>query len=223
MSGITVLLADDHAVVREGLRELIDREENLTVVGEAENGKEAVEKVAKLRPDVVLMDINMPEVNGIEATRRIKDRYPSTAVLVLSAYDDDPYVFALLEAGAAGYLLKNVRGEQLLSAIRSVHAGESVLHPAVARKVVTRFLSSSGPAASHADTGRVLSDRELEILRLAACGMSNRDIAEKLVLSGRTVQAHLANIFDKLSVGSRTEAVIHALKQGWFTLEELEV
>ena len=222
MSRITVLLADDHAVVREGMRELIGRERNLEVVGEAEDGKEAVDRVAELHPDVVLMDINMPVVNGIEATRQIKALYPATAVLVLSAYDDDQYVFALLEAGAAGYLLKNVRGRQLLEAIRSVHAGESVLHPVVARKVVTRFLSSA-PGHPGTDEVEPLSGRELEILRLAACGMTNKEIAKKLVLSGRTVQAHLANIFEKLSVGSRTEAVIHALKKGWFTLEELEV
>ena len=222
MTEITVLLADDHAVVREGMRELIDREKDLKVVGEAENGKEAVEKVAELRPDVVLMDVDMPGLNGIEATRQIKARYPATAVLALSAYDDDQYVFALLDAGAAGYLLKNVRGRQLVEAIHSVHAGESVLHPVVARKVVSRFLSSTSGQSEPRD-GALLTERELGILRLAACGMSNRDIAEKLVLSGRTVQAHLANIFDKLSVGSRTEAVIHALKKGWFTLEELEV
>jgi len=222
MGKIRVLLAEDHAVVREGLRGLIGREADLQVVGEAENGKKAVELVAALHPDVVLMDVDMPVLNGIEATRQIKSHHPATAVLVLSAYDDDQYVFAVLDAGAAGYLLKNVRGAQLVEAIHSVHSGESVLHPVVARKVVARYLSSR---SERTDSGHdeTLTERELETLRLAACGMSNREIAKKLVLSGRTVQAHLANIFEKLSVGSRTEAVIHALKKGWFTLEELEV
>ena len=222
MSKITVLLAEDHAVVREGLQELIGREADLEVVGEAENGMQAVEMAAALRPDVVLMDIDMPVLNGIEATRQIKSRHPATAVLVLSAYDDDQYVFAVLDAGAAGYLLKNVRGAQLVEAIHSVHSGESVLHPVVARKVVTRFLSARSGQSDSSEI-EALTERELETLRLAACGMSNREIADKLVLSGRTVQSHLANIFDKLSVGSRTEAVVHALKQGWFTLEDLDL
>jgi DNA-binding NarL/FixJ family response regulator len=222
MSAITVLLAEDHALVREGMRDLLDREADLHVVGEAENGKQAVDKAASLCPDVVLMDVDMPVLDGIEATRQIKAKHPATTVLVLSAYDDDQYVFAVLDAGAAGYLLKNVRGPQLVEAIRSVHAGESVLHPIVARKVVNRFIGAeSGEMRSH--SGEPLSERELEILRLAACGMSNRDIADKLVLSARTVQAHLANIFDKLTVGSRTEAVVHALKRGWFSLEDLEI
>jgi len=221
MSCIAVLLAEDHALVREGMRDLLEREQDLKVVGEAENGRQAVEKVAVLRPDVVLMDVDMPVLDGIEATRKIKASRPATTVLVLSAYDDEQYVFAALDAGAAGYLLKDMRSGQLVEAVRSVHAGESVLHPAVARKVVDRFLSSES-GGMKPKNGGPLTERELEILRLAASGLSNQDIADKLVLSGRTVQAHLANVFDKLSVGSRTEAVVHALKKGWFNLKDLE-
>ena len=218
MHKIKVLLADDHVVVREGTRSLLEREPDIEVVGEANDGEEAVELVDKLHPNVVLMDIAMPRVNGIEATRRIKAKYPSVATLILTAYDNDQYIMALLEAGAAGYLLKNVKGSDLVNAIRSVHAGEAVLHPAIARKVFNRFAGAkTGPAATPPQD---LSEREMEILRLAANGMSNQEIADKLFLSRRTVQAHLANIFRKMDVGSRTEAVFQASKKGWLTLDE---
>jgi DNA-binding NarL/FixJ family response regulator len=167
------------------------------------------------------MDIAMPKLNGIEATRRIKDMQPDTAVLILSAYDDDQYVFAILEAGAAGYLLKDVPSQELVEAIRAVHAGESILHPTIARKVINRFTSPRGPGVLAVEADQ-LSEREMEVLKLAAQGMSNMEIANELALSVRTIQGHLSNIFSKMQVGSRTEAVIQALQRGWFTLEDIE-
>lgn len=217
---IQVLIADDHALFREGTHSLIDLEADMEVTGEASNGEEAIELVGKLKPHVVLMDIAMPKVNGIEATRRIKSDFPATAVLILTAYDNDQYIVALLEAGAAGYLLKNVSGNDLINAIRAVHAGEAVLHPAIAQKVFRR-LSASGRDTEKSKPMAELSDREMEILKLAAKGMSNQDIATTLFLSRRTVQAHLANIFRKMDVGSRTEAVLLALKNCWLGLEDL--
>lgn len=221
MDTITILLADDHVLVRQGTRELLDHEEDMQVVGEAGDGEEAVRLTSDLHPDVIIMDIAMPKLNGIEATKRIKDIHPDSTVLVLSAYDDDQYVFALLEAGAAGYLLKDVPSHELVEAIRAVHAGESVLHPTIARKVINRFAS---PARARSGESMVeeLSNREMEVLRLAATGMTNLEIAKELVLSARTVQGHLSNIFSKMSVGSRTEAVIQALRRGWLTLEDIQ-
>lgn len=218
---ITILLADDHVLVREGTRELLEHEEDMEVVGEAGDGEEAVRLTSDLHPDVIIMDIAMPKLNGIEATKQIKAIYPDSAVLILSAYDDDQYVFALLEAGAAGYLLKDVRSHELVEAIRSVNVGESVLHPTIARKVINRFAPSRAKPATEVALDQ-LSEREMEVLRLAAKGMTNMEIAQELVLSVRTVQGHLSNIFSKMQVGSRTEAVIHALKWGWLTLEEIQ-
>lgn len=219
MEKIRVLLAEDHVVVREGTRELIRKEQDMEVVGEAGDGEEAIDLATKLQPDVVIMDISMPRVNGIEATKRIKELYPATAVLILTAYDNEQYIFALLDAGAAGYLLKNVRRSELIDAVRAVYAGESVLHPVVTRKVLERFKGAKGRTAD--EGGRdILSEREMEVLRLASKGISNKDIAAELVVSARTVQAHLGNIFNKLGVGSRTEAVLHALRRGWFSLDE---
>lgn len=219
MGKIKVIIADDHALFREGTRSLIEREKDMDVVGEASDGEEAIKLVSELYPHVVLMDIAMPRVNGIEATRQIKARHPSVAVLILTAYDNDQYILALLEAGAAGYLLKNVSGNNLVNAIRAVHAGEAVLHPIIAQKVFSRFGAGRQPGepAQLAE----ISEREMEILRLAASGLSNQDIADKLFLSRRTVQAHLGNIFRKMDVGSRTEAVLQALRKGWLGLDDL--
>jgi NarL family two-component system response regulator LiaR len=216
---ISLLLADDHVLVREGTRELLEHEADLEVVGEADDGEQAVKLVTELQPDVVIMDIAMPKLSGIEATKRIKELFPSTAVLVLTAYDNDQYVFALLEAGAAGYLLKNVHGDQLVEAIRAVNAGESVLHPTIARKVVNRFARRPKEPEEEKELDQ-LTEREMEVLKLAAKGMTNAEIAHILSLSVRTIQTHLSNIFSKMQVGSRTEAILHALKKGWLTLED---
>ncbi len=219
MVAIQILLADDHVLVREGTRELLDREPDMQVVAEAGDGEEAVRLAAAHQPDIALLDIAMPRLSGIEATRQIKRLSPGTGILILSAYDDDEYVFALLEAGAAGYLLKNVRGRDLVEAIRSVHAGESVLHPVIARKVIERVVQPS-PTGQAQESLDLLTERELEVLRQAARGKSNRDIADELCLSKRTVQTHLSTVFAKMQVGSRTEAVVQALQRGWLTLED---
>lgn len=220
MAKIKVLIADDHAVVREGTRQILEQEDDLEVVAEAADGAEAIKLAGSTRPDVAIIDINMPNVDGIEATRQIKSLYPSIAVLILSAYDDDQFVVSLLEAGAAGYLLKTVRGRELVDAIRQVYAGESVLHPSIARKVLNRFVPAPGKAADR-KPAEVLSDREMEVMRLATRGLSNQQIADELFLSLRTVQAHLGHIFNKLQVSSRTEAVVRALKEGWVTLDDI--
>ena len=220
METIRILIADDHAFVREGTRRILEQEPDLEVVAEAGDGEEAVKLACDLKPDVALVDVAMPRIDGIEATRRIKAQCPAVAVLVLSAYDDDQFVFGLLEAGAAGYLLKSVRGQEIVDAIRAVHAGESVLHPSVARKVLNRFAGVSGKPRDRKSLD-LLTEREMDVLKLVTKGLSNKDIAEGLCLSVRTVQGHLANIFNKLRVSSRTEAVVHALKEGWVTLDDV--
>jgi DNA-binding NarL/FixJ family response regulator len=217
---IRILIADDHAFVREGTRRILEQEPDLEVVAEAGDGEETVKLACDLKPDVALVDVAMPRIDGIEATRRIKAQCPAVAVLVLSAYDDDQFIFGLLEAGAAGYLLKSVRGQEIVDAIRAVHAGESVLHPSVARKVLNRFAGVSGKPRDRKSLD-LLTEREMDVLKLVTKGLSNKDIAEGLCLSVRTVQGHLANIFNKLRVSSRTEAVVHALREGWVTLDDV--
>ena len=214
---IRVLLADDHALVREGTRRLLETENDVEVVAEAASGEEAVEATKRLHPDIAIMDIAMPGMGGIEATRAIKMFCPETAVLVLSAYDDEPYLMKLLEVGAAGFLLKNVHGQELISAIRAVSRGESVLQPSIAEKIMLRMSSQTENQQSMTD---LLSEREFEVLRLAAKGLPNKEIARRLGLSIRTVHSHLANIFMKMQVGSRTEAVLQALRQGMITLQD---
>jgi DNA-binding NarL/FixJ family response regulator len=215
---IRVVLADDHAVVRKGIREFLEEGGDIRVVGEAADGHTALEMTRVQAPDVAVLDIQMPGLNGIEVTRRIKGEGPAVRVLVLTAYDDDPYIFAALQAGASGYLLKSASSEELIRAVRAVFHGESVLDPAVTAKVI-QHLTSGKPTGAVAIV-EALSERELEVLRLAAHGLTNKAIGQQLSISDRTVQGHLANIFEKLQVSTRTEAVLLAVKQGWITLDD---
>jgi NarL family two-component system response regulator LiaR len=220
MKTIRVLLAEDHVVVRQGTRQLLEREPDFKIVGEAGDGEEAVRLAKELKPDVIIMDVAMPKLSGIEATKQIKAVLPAASVLVLTGYDYDEYIFSMLEAGAAGYLLKNVSGDELISAVRAVYAGEPMIHPAVLRKMMTRFKTPPpAPAPVHALSP--LSEREMEVLKIAAKGVSNRDIANELFISERTVQAHMRSVFNKLGVGSRSEAILYGLKKGWFSIDEL--
>ncbi|HEX7475705.1 MAG TPA: response regulator transcription factor [Dehalococcoidales bacterium] len=218
MNDIRIIIADDHAIVREGMRQTLEEEPDFKVLGEAVNGEEAVRLVESLKPDVAVVDISMPVMNGIEATRKIKSISPATAVLILSGFDDDDFVFSLLEAGAAGYLLKEVGGQRIVDAIRAICRGESVLHPVIARKVMDRFFPVISVKKEH---DKILGDREMQVLELASQALSNQEIADKLGLSLHTVEAHMRHIFNKLQVGSRTEAVLFALKQGWITIDVL--
>ena len=219
MAKIRIVLADDHVILRQGTRQLLEHEPDIEVVGEASNGAEAVELVSKLKPDIVIIDVAMPHMNGIEATKKIKEILPGTKILVLTGYDYDEYIFSLLEIGAAGYLLKDVSGDDLVGAVRAVYQGEPVLHPAVMRKLMNRFKT---PTTRQTDTPiDVLSEREMEVLKLAVSGKSNKDIADGLNISLRTVQAHMRSIFNKLGVGSRSEAIVSGLKKGWFSLEDI--
>jgi DNA-binding NarL/FixJ family response regulator len=219
VKNVRVLLAEDHVITRQGIRRVLEDEPGIDVVGEAGDGEEAVQLATETHPDVVIMDIAMPKLNGIEATRRIKAVHPTTAVLILSAYDDDEYVFGLLEAGAAGYLLKTVAGDELVRAVRSVFNGEPVLDPAVAKKVIARVTSHG--RVREPSKEETLSQREMEVLRLAAEGLGNKDISARLHLSRRTVEGTLRAVFNKLGVGSRVEAILYGLRRGWFKLEEL--
>lgn len=216
--GIRVIIADDHTLLREGTRRILDEQPDIEVVGEAADGEQAVALAQRLHPDVAIIDIAMPRLDGIEATRRIKALFPTLAVIVLTVHDEEQFVVALIEAGAAGYLLKDVKGSQLVEAVRAVRAGEAVLHPIIARKLLGRIRRNE---ASKQTQQEALSDRELEVLKLAARGLSNKDIGRELALSARTVQVHLNHVFQKLSVASRTEAVVHGLREGWFELEDL--
>lgn len=215
---IRVLLADDHAVVRKGIREFLEEDGEVTVVAEASGGAEAVRLAGELRPAVAVLDIQMPGVNGIEATRQIKATCPKIRVLILTAYDEDPYVFALLRAGADGYVLKNSDPDDLVRAVKQVAAGGTVLAPDIAAKVVAQM--TAGKPMGAAEQIEPLSERELAVLRLAAQGLTNKAIAVELGLSDRTIQGHLANIYGKLAVASRTEAVTKALKLGWLVLDD---
>ena len=213
-----VLIADDHSTFSEGLQRVLSEEQDMQVVGIARNGEQAVVMAREFQPDVVIMDIAMPVLNGIEATRQIKEMLPTTAVLVLSAYGYAPYVFSVLEAGAGGYLLKNTPMRELIRAIRSLRNGESVFDQEVAEKVLKNLVKSWRGGLA---TSNQLKPRELEVIRLGARGLSNDEIAEKLNISPRTVQTHFTHIFTKLEVGSRLEAILRCLKEGWLLLDDL--
>ena len=217
---IRVILADDHALVRQGIRQFLEEADDIAVVAEAANGNEAVRLAEQHRPDVAVLDVQMPGMTGIEATRQIKARVPGVRVLILTAYDEDPYVFALLQAGANGYILKSADADDLLQAVRKVHRGESALSPEVTEKVV-RQIQRGGPA----QTGKQvepLTPREIDVLRFAAQGLTNRAIGRELGISDRTVQGHLASTYAKLQVASRTEAVTKALQLGLIQLPRAE-
>jgi DNA-binding NarL/FixJ family response regulator len=214
---IRVLLADDHILVRQGIRQFLEQAPGIEVVAEADNGAAAVRLTETTKPDVAVLDINMPQVTGVEATRRIKQHFPRTRVLILTAYDDDPYIRALLQAGADGYVLKTAKAEALVQAVRDVSRGLTALSPSVATKVVRQV--AQGRPSEAAGQVESLTEREVEALRLAARGMTNREIGQELGISHRTVQGHLANVYEKLGVSSRTEAVTEALKRGWIVIE----
>lgn len=209
---IRVLIAEDHALVRQGTRHILEQSPDIVVVGEAADGATAVVRAAILRPDVALLDIRMPGLNGVEATIQIKQKVPQTAVLIVSAFDDDDYVRALFEAGASGYVLKTIGAEELVSAVRRVHAGETVIHPVIAQKVA-RLLSQ--PAHPRVDRLH-LTEKEVEVLRRVCEGLRNKEIAAQLGISVRTVEGHLETIFGRLGLRSRTEAAMYAATHGWF-------
>jgi DNA-binding NarL/FixJ family response regulator len=215
---IKVLLAEDHKIVREGTRQLLEQAPDMQIVGEAADGLEAVRLAGELHPDVVVMDVRMPRLNGIEATRTITGRFPQMHILILSAYDDDSYVFPLLEAGASGYLLKTASGVELADAIRWVASGETALSPRISTKLVDHL----GKRGSHraAEMPEGLTDREMQVLRATAYGQPNKTIAGSLAISPQTVQVHLRNIFSKLGVNNRSEAVAYAIRHGLISLEE---
>jgi len=204
-------------LVRENIRRFLEQDSGLDVIGEAGDGKQLIELAKTLKPDVIVADVAMPGINGIDAIRRIKETNLPVKILVLSAYDFDQYVFTLLDAGADGYLLKDISSQELVKAIYAIYRGDSVLHPTVARKVMQRFRN---PGKNHELRPiNLLTERELDVIGLAAQGRSNKEIADILGVSIRTIESHIAHIFSKLGVGSRTEAVIIALKKGWVGLD----
>jgi NarL family two-component system response regulator LiaR len=216
-SSIHVLIVDDHAIVRKGIRALLSTEADIEVIGEAEDGSRAVDQATKLQPDVVLMDLVMPQMDGIEATRRITADCPKTRVLVLTSFAADDKVFPAIKAGALGYLLKDSGPEELVQAIQQVHRGEPSLDPPIARKVLMEL---SRPSSKPLTTDP-LTEREMEILRLVAQGKSNRDMAEELVITEATARTHVSNILSKLHLASRTQAALYALREGLVSLEDV--
>lgn len=212
---IRVLLADDHDVVRRGLQALLETEGDIEIVGEAVNGVEAVLKARSLRPDVILLDLQMPRKNGIEVIDEIKQENAEARILVLTSFSDDEKVFAAIKAGALGYLLKETSPSELLQAVRDVHIGESSLHPAIARKLIRELNRPSTLPQSD----EPLTEREVEVLVNVAQGLSNQEIADDLVISERTVRTHVSNILSKLQLANRTQAALYALKEGLTTLD----
>jgi DNA-binding NarL/FixJ family response regulator len=214
---ISILLVEDHKIVREGTRQLLEQSADIHVVGEASDGLEAVSMATEIQPDVIVMDVRLPRLNGIEATRMITARFPNIKVLILSAYDDDSYIFPLLEAGASGYLLKTSSGAELLEAIRLIYAGQTALSSRISAKIISR-LGGRQTYQTH-QMPEALTAREMDVLRAAAHGLANKMISAELGITAQTVQVHLRNIYGKLGVNSRSEAVARAIQNGWIVLE----
>ena len=215
---IRVLLVDDHVVVRKGLRALLDRETGIEVAGEAADGEQALRAVDRLRPDVILMDLEMPGIGGVEATRQIAETHPEARIVVLTSQAAEQDVFPALKAGALGYVLKHSAPEDVLHAIRQAYLGETVLHPTIARMVLQEL---HRPVATRQPrTSDPLSERELEVLRLIAHGLSNQEIADKLIVGEATVRSHVSAILRKLQLASRTQAALYALREGLAALED---
>jgi len=212
---IRILITDDHAVVREGLRALIETKPDMELIGEAADGVEAVEKVRLLQPDVTLLDIVMPRMDGVTAIREIKRENPNARVLVLTSFAEDAQIFPAIKAGALGYLLKDSSPRELIQAIRDVHAGKASLHPTVALKMIHEFNQSSDLPP----TDDPLTEREMQVLKLVAQGYSNQEIADRLIISERTAGTHVGNILNKLHLANRTQAALYALREGLATLD----
>jgi DNA-binding NarL/FixJ family response regulator len=213
MSSLRIFLADDHTVMREGLKSLVNAQADMEVVGEADNGRTALQKAKELQPDVVIMDVSMPELNGIKVTEQLKRTCQKIKVLVLTAHDESGYLRQLLQVGASGYVLKKAAAEELINAIRAVAAGGVYLDPTLAGKVVGGYVGSRRLKGT--PQGNDLSEREAEVLRLVAWGYTNKEIGSYLTISVKTVETHKANILEKLDLRSRVEMVRYALRQGW--------
>jgi DNA-binding NarL/FixJ family response regulator len=217
MNKITVLVAEDHTIVRKGICSLIDGKADLQVVGEAEDGREAIEKVVALSPDVVLMDITMPQLNGLEATRQIKKMFPQIKILALTMYTNEEYILQILQAGASGYVVKQAAPAELISAIHAVYRGDSFLSPSISKTIIDEYLKHTAPTSPMEH--EKLTDREREVLQLIAEGYANREIADKLNLSVKTVGVHRTNIMEKLEVHNVTDLVKYALRKGIISLD----
>jgi DNA-binding NarL/FixJ family response regulator len=205
---IRIILVDDHAVLKDGIRSFLDGEKDIEVVGEAALGEEALEEIQRLKPDVVLMDINLPDKNGIEVTEIVKSKCSECKVLMLTMFDHDEYLMSSIRAGADGYLLKDAPSDQVVDAIRTVFKGDSIIHPSLTKKLMNYHQKKTAPHGSE----NVLTDREKEVLVLLAKGLSNKDIAEQLFISDKTVKIHVSKILKKLDVKSRSQAVIYAVQ-----------
>jgi DNA-binding NarL/FixJ family response regulator len=216
---VRVVLADDHALVRQGVRRFLEESGEVTVVAEAEDGERALELVAEHNPDMAIVDIRMPKLSGVDLARRIRAEHPQVKVLVLTAYDDDPYVFALLQAGVDGYVLKTSDSTQLIEAVRQIMRGEPALDPGVVKRLMERAASGRLKLEDDAVVERP-TDRELEVVRLAGRGLTNRAIGQELGISDRTVQSHLARVYEKLHVSTRTEAALKAVQEGWIAVDD---